>query len=460
MKKSHIIATGIKVPLDFLASLGGLLLAYSIRTTTDLIPGIQLETIYIPEFYEFLGFSVAAASSFVLFAALNGLYRMKVKRPLRREVARVAYTSLVWILAIIAYFFIIRQFFYSRLVLIYSFVFTIVFASLLRSMVSGVQTMLHKRGIGRSRVLLLGKNAISTKLEKLLKDQHEVELLGTLPVRSLSEKELTSYAPDEVIQTKHDLAESSTNLVVTWCRQNHVRYRVVPDVLELQLTNVDVEWKQGLPILELKPTPLDGWGRIVKRLFDIVGALAATIVLSPFIIGTALAVWIQMGSFKHIIFKQRRYGYKGNLFMFYKFQSMRVGASKEHAALMNKAAGERKGLLKIKDDPRVTPVGRFIRKTSLDELSQLWNVLNGTMSLVGPRPHMPEEIDRVTKDYQRVLSIKPGITGLAQVNGRSTNSFDDEMKLDLAYLESWSLWLDIVILWKTVWKIVKRSDAS
>ncbi len=456
MKKFDIIFGAVKVPLDFSAAFSALFIAYSIRKTTDLIPGVNLGVAFVPNVMDYVIFALIASLGLVLIFSLNGYYTLEVTRSLRKEIGRAFYGCVLWVMLIISYFFLIRDLFYSRLVLLYSFILTFIFLVLIRIFLSYLKKMFLARGYGRNRVVFVGETSISKKVATLLTKSHGYDVVGK--IGNNYENFLLENNINEVIQTKHTEDDTFTSNLVSFCRQNHIRYRTIPDIVELQMSNVNIEWLGEIPVIELRPTRLDGWGRVQKRLFDIVGAIFGIIILFPVWIITALAVAIQMRSIKEVFFFQKRYGYKGKLFWFYKFQSMRVGAVKEHEELMKQS--ERQGFLKLKKDPRVTKVGRVIRKTSLDELPQLINVLKGNMSLVGPRPHMPTEIDLVTKDYKRVLSVKPGITGLAQISGRSSLDFEDEMKLDLSYIEQWSLWHDVVIIVKTVLKIVRREDAS
>jgi len=208
----------------------------------------------------------------------------------------------------------------------------------------------------------------------------------------------------------------------------------------------------------------------VKRVLDVVGALVAILVFSPvmLVVGIAIAVT----SPGPAIFRQQRLGKNGVAFVFYKFRSMRTNADdrihREYVANLiqgnldqiNQGDGSQP-LYKMSADPRVTPVGRFIRKTSLDELPQLFNVLKGDMSLVGPRPPLPYEAEKYQSWHlRRVLQARPGITGLWQVEGRSKTSFDDMVRLDLRYIRSWSVWLDLKILLKTVLVVLRRDGAS
>lgn len=208
---------------------------------------------------------------------------------------------------------------------------------------------------------------------------------------------------------------------------------------------------------------------IIKRVIDIVGSIFGIIIFSPLMLITCFA--IKITSPGPIIFKQQRIGLKGKKFYFYKFRSMRVDEDdrihREYVSSLIKGEldkinqGDKNNpLYKIKDDPRVTKIGKIIRKTSIDELPQFFNVLKGEMSLVGPRPPIPYEVEKYEPWHlRRILEVKPGITGLWQVNGRSKTSFNDMVRLDLKYALNWSLWLDIKILLKTAIAVIHSGGA-
>ncbi len=465
MKKIELLLGSIKVPLDIMVAFGAFLLSYTIRQYTDLIPGVQVAVQDIPPLHEFIPFALTAALVMGLIFAFQGMYKLSTKVPLRQELLRVIGAVFLWFMVIIGYFFLTREYFFSRLVLVYGVLFTTLGLWLVRLGLQMIQVFLEKKGIGLARVVVIGDGTFADHVSLVFQKERAYQFVGRLGMVGSGVVEyLGSYQQledilmtkqvDRVIQAStlsHEMAKS----LVSVAKRNHVEYLYIPDLLEVQTTNVDMSVVGSLSLFRLKNTPLDGWGRVAKRALDIVGSVIGVVILSPLWLCTAIAVGIQMKSLRQIIFKQKRYGYRGKLFQFYKFQSMRVGAVEEHEALVNNSVGERKGLLKINHDPRVTTVGKFIRKTSLDELPQLWNVLIGTMSLVGPRPHMPAEIDKLTRDYYALLNVKPGITGLAQISGRSDNDFDDEMRIDTVYVENWSLWMDLSILIKTVWKVVR-----
>ncbi|EKD76628.1 MAG: undecaprenyl-phosphate glucose phosphotransferase [uncultured bacterium] len=225
----------------------------------------------------------------------------------------------------------------------------------------------------------------------------------------------------------------------------------------------------GIPLVELQRTSLQGWGRIFKRLTDIVLSSLALLVFLPLMIATALLV--KFTSPGPVIYRNRRVGEAGKEFDTLKFRSMKqeycIGDQFTHtteALKLEQELIERKSiksgpLYKIQDDPRVTKLGSFIRKTSLDEFPQFINVLKGEMSLVGPRPHQPREVEKYQAAQKAVLNMKPGVTGLAQISGRSDLSFEEEIRLDSYYTENWSILLDVYILAKTPLILLKKRSA-
>ena len=202
------------------------------------------------------------------------------------------------------------------------------------------------------------------------------------------------------------------------------------------------------PVITYHFISLNTFEQLIKRFFDIIGALFGIILSSPIMIIVALL--IKLTSKEPVIFKQVRIGMNGRRFHIYKFRTMYKDAEQQKEALMDQ--NEVDGFMfKMKDDPRITPVGKFLRKTSLDELPQFFNVLIGNMSLLGTRPPTPDEVDNYQIDHWKRISIKPGITGMWQVNGRSNlTSFDEVVALDTAYIDNWSVMLDIKIMFKTV----------
>ena len=212
----------------------------------------------------------------------------------------------------------------------------------------------------------------------------------------------------------------------------------------------------GLPMLHVEHPRLSGGGRVVKEISDRIGAVLLLLAASPLLLGVAMAV--RISSRGPVLFRQVRVGRDGREFRMIKFRSMYVDAESRLAELRH--LNEHDGVLfKIRNDPRVTPVGRWLRRLSMDELPQLLNVLSGRMSLVGPRPPLPEEVAAYPDDVRRRLAVKPGMTGLWQVSGRSDLAWEEAVRLDLSYVENWSLSLDLVILLRTLSAVVRSSGA-
>lgn len=212
----------------------------------------------------------------------------------------------------------------------------------------------------------------------------------------------------------------------------------------------------GLPMLHVEHPTLSGARRVVKTAFDRVGAVALIVLFSPVLLAIALAV--RLGSPGPVFFRQMRVGRHGREFLMYKFRTMRVDAERRLADIRH--LNEHDGVLfKMRNDPRVTPIGRWLRRFSLDELPQLFNVLSGSMSLVGPRPPLPEEVAAYPADARRRLAVRPGMTGLWQVSGRSDLPWEEAVRLDLRYVENWSLTLDLVILLRTLTAVCRGAGA-
>jgi exopolysaccharide biosynthesis polyprenyl glycosylphosphotransferase len=231
---------------------------------------------------------------------------------------------------------------------------------------------------------------------------------------------------------------------------------VAPGLVEVAGPRLHIRPLEGLPLLSIEQPRFEGWRRVVKGAVDRVAAVVLLVVLAPVFLAAALAV--RLSSPGPILYRQERVGLGGTSFTMFKFRSMVVDAAAQRDALLAQNVSD--GLLfKIPDDPRITPAGRWLRRFSIDELPQLINVLNGSMSLVGPRPPLPDEVARYDTSVKRRLLVKPGLTGLWQISGRSDLPWEEAVRLDLRYVENWSLALDAMILWKTGRAVLTRSGA-
>lgn len=231
---------------------------------------------------------------------------------------------------------------------------------------------------------------------------------------------------------------------------------MAPALTDIAGPRIHTQQVAGLPLIHVTTPTLEGGQRVAKRLFDVVAGGILVLLSLPVML--AIVIAIKISSPGPVLFKQERVGISGVSFDMLKFRSMVVDAEQLLFELRNRNEGS--GVLfKIKDDPRITPIGKFLRKFSLDELPQLFNVLAGSMSLVGPRPPLPKEVEGYEKDVRRRLLVKPGLTGLWQVSGRSNLSWQDSVRLDLYYVENWSLAGDLLILLKTARAVFKSTGA-
>jgi exopolysaccharide biosynthesis polyprenyl glycosylphosphotransferase len=329
------------------------------------------------------------------------------------------------------------------------------------------------RGESLRRVIVVGHELSVIGITRQLRREryHGLEVVGAcLPPNHDGVVDLPVYGTFDDVANAVDAADADT-VVVLSCPEldgmvlRRLAWRLERDEVDLVVASqlIDVAGARttirpfdGLPMLHVEHPRLHGGIRVVKELVDRVGALALLVLLSPVLLGVALSV--RVTSRGPVLFRQVRVGRDGREFRIFKFRSMYVDAEARLAELRH--LNEHDGVLfKIRDDPRVTPVGRWLRRFSLDELPQLLNVALGQMSLVGPRPPLPSEVAAYADDVRRRLAVKPGMTGLWQVSGRSDLPWEEAVRLDLRYVENWSLSLDLVILLRTMTAVVRSSGA-
>jgi exopolysaccharide biosynthesis polyprenyl glycosylphosphotransferase len=258
---------------------------------------------------------------------------------------------------------------------------------------------------------------------------------------------LTSHVVDEVFFALGRHRMDSVAQAIGICEELGVGAKVYADFFQQRIARVEVEDLDGAPMLSFTTVPGDPLALLAKRAFDVAVSGAAVALLSPLLLAVSLAIVVDSPG--PVLFRQRRVGRNGREFWLYKFRSMRADAEAHLARLrdQNEADGP---VFKMRNDPRITRVGRFLRKTSIDELPQFWNVLRGDMSVVGPRPPIPSEVREYHRWQRRRLSMRPGITCIWQISGRSDVKFDRWMELDLQYIDNWSFWDDLKIVFKTI----------
>ncbi len=467
MKKSELIISAITVPLDYLVILFSAIAAYKIRFL-PIVRNVRPVVFDLP-YHNYLITVLIIAVFWILIFALAGLYNIKGAYRQINEISKIFLACAASMAAVMAAMFFTRYLFDSRLIIIIAWTLCFIFVSFERLLIRLFQKKLYETGIGVHRVILIGKTEIT---ENLIKEFSKYKNLGYQFVKQYAnfnddvKTEITELANndkfDEIIQTDPELPRQKVLDIINLLSDYHLDFKYTADLLGAKLSNYEIKTFRGMPLVEIKRTPLDGWGRIFKRIFDIIFSIMFIIIFLPLMILAGIA--IKIDSVGPILFKYKRVGQRGRPFDFIKFRSMVKDAHlyrfNENFLLNHKNLRAGTPMMKFKNDPRITRVGKFIRRWSIDELPQFFLVLAGKMSLVGPRPHEPEEIAKYDRSQRQVLALKPGITGLAQVSGRSDLDFNEEIKLDTYYIENWSLKLDLQILFKTPLAVLQRREAD
>jgi exopolysaccharide biosynthesis polyprenyl glycosylphosphotransferase len=425
----------------------------------------------VPPFYDapylpYLPYALLLTALCLLSFQIDGLYEPQRGRGWLYDGYRLASgtaTSTVFVMAITFFF---QPLVYSRGMLVLAATMIIIFLSLARVLNRAILIRRRRRGIGVDRVLVVGAGDIGRSVIQSILANPAVgyQVVGYIDddplkgngklgrIRGLGNlgdlpDVIATEGIDEVIVTLPWMYHRKILHIVEECERGNVPVRVVPDVFQQRMGRVDLDTLSGIPLIGTAPVRLSQGAFLVKRVID----LSISIVAMPFmlILFAVVALFIKLDSPGPVIFKQRRVGKDGRPFHVLKFRSMVVGAEQMQADLeaLNEADGP---LFKVRRDPRVTRVGRWLRRTSIDELPQLINVIRGEMSIVGPRPGTPEEVAQYESWQMQRISVLPGITGLWQVSGRSDVPFEEMVLLDIFYIENWSLDLEIRILLQTI----------
>ncbi len=402
----------------------------------------------------------------VLASRREGAYDLRRGRPLFDDLYGLinATTTAIMLLVVLVFFY--RRLFYSRIIFIYAGLLIILLIGIARIARWLILSRLRQAGQGVDRVLIIGAGEIGRTVMRNMIAQPELgyRIVGFLdddpvksetdigPIKALGPIEnlpgvIKEHRIDQVIITLPWQYHRKVVRLVNEAEQTGVRARVVPDLFQLSLGGIDLEAINGIPLISIKQSALTGFNYTLKRAVDLVVSSLAIVLLAPLWLVVAIA--IRLDSPGPVLFRQERVGRHGKPFILYKFRSMYQDAEAQLEKLRdkNEAAGP---LFKMRDDPRVTRVGRIIRRTSIDELPQLINVFRGEMSLVGPRPGLASEVAQYQDWHRKRLEVLPGLTGLWQVSGRSNLTFDEMVMLDIYYAENWSLSLDLRIMLRTI----------
>jgi exopolysaccharide biosynthesis polyprenyl glycosylphosphotransferase len=416
---------------------------------------------WLPYLKEPWAFGVIFAAGWVSVLWLHGLYRPRARWTVRSEAVALARATFVMALVTLSVLFVMRLPDISRtyLVLLFPGLWGVGLAT--RIALRYAFMRMREHGYNLRYVLVIGAGPKAQAFAAKLEDHRELGLrihgfldddpfdlprgwkqLGRL---ELLQSILHDKVIDEVVICLPFSQWDRVNAIAHLCEEEGKIVRVPVDVLDRAFAAGRVEELDGTPVYSMISGPDRLAALVVKRVFDVLVAGLAIVVASPVLIAVGLMIRTREGP--PIFFRQVRVGLHGRRFEVLKFRTMSIDAEERYEELVDKSDPR---AFKLVDDPRITSTGRFLRRTSLDELPQLWNVLKGEMSLVGPRPAPPREVEAYDLWHRRRLSMKPGITGLWQVTARRSEVFDDRAQLDLSYIDRWSLWLDLKILARTI----------
>ncbi len=424
---------------------------------------------------EYAPWGLILSATLLIIYWLEGFYGRRRQTTWAGSIYALSTSTVVGVAILTVLVFGLRPLAQSRLMLPYATVLIVLVLSLVRLTDLALWRRRLRCGQGVTRTLIIGAGEVGRAVMRNVVAEPDIgcAVIGFLddapkkqaqPIGRFKPLGGTADLP-EVLQT-HEV--DGVIITLPWrsrdkiialadrCEAAGVQVRIVPDLFQLSLNHVDFGSLNGIPLIAVRRPTIRGWYYQLKRAMDVVLSALTLLVAAPLMALIALA--IHLDSPGPVLYRQTRVGRDGRTFTLHKFRSMKKGADEEREKLLrlNETTGP---IFKIRRDPRLTRTGRILRRLSLDELPQLWNVLRGEMSLVGPRPPMPREVEEYEEWHRRRLDIAPGITGLWQVSGRSDLTFDEMVMLDLFYAENWSLGLDVSILLRTVPSVLLGTGA-
>lgn len=428
---------------------------------------------FTPDLHAFLQSLDKVLPVMLLIFAVFGLYNLRSTRKFQTELGKIAAAVSVALMVVVLIFFFNQNIFSSRLIILIAWPMTIVMVVIGRFILKTIQGLFLDRGYGLHNLCIIksvNPHDAAFLEETIYNKRFGYNIAAEIEDSGDALEQLEKiYEPNkfsEILQANPLATPEQNAALLLFARQHGLVFNYIPNIFDVQRNHVETDTISGVPVISIKNTPLTGWGSVVKRIFDIIVSIFCLVITSPIFLVVAIA--IKIDSPGKILYSAPRGGYKKD-FTFYKFRTMynhlSVGAEYGGAEAekvrhelwkQNARGGETGAFLKIKHDPRVTRVGRILRKTKIDEIPQFLNVLKGDMSMVGPRAHVIDEVERYRDSYRRIFSIKPGIFGLSQIAQISWPDlpFEEEIKLNTFYIENWSLFLDIAILAKSLFYLL------
>lgn len=476
-KSSYRLALGMQsasLILDIFAILLTFWIAYEMRYTYRIgaMVAVDRDTL---EFAQWARHALLAIIFTLVVYFARGVYQLSRKTSWGDYVPLIATSFGIAIAGVILFAFFI-QFSPSRAVYIYVLVIGTTLMLGHRLLSQMLRTRLFSRGVGVDRAILVGDTENARRLAQSLLGQPQwgYQLVGfvssnqDLPQINVATEEgirwtdrlgdVASLAEiveqrrvDEVFIIEADNDADSIASMIESCRSMGVQFRIVPELLQISMDRVDIGEINGVPLIGVRDASIRGWSALMKRGADVL--LSAFLLLVLAIPTAVIALLIRRDSDGPVFYRQERIGQYGHSFQMVKFRTMVTDADELRSEVMQASGGDSR-LFKDRHDPRITRSGVWLRRFSIDELPQIWNVFRGEMSFVGPRPPLPREVAEYQPWHQQRLLVRPGMTGLWQVNGRSDLSFDQMVRLDLYYAENWSPWLDVRVILRTIPAVV------
>lgn len=456
---------------DFVLIYLAFALSYWMRYRLQLGPHVGS----VATFFQYQGVALLLLGIMMPMLYAKGAYRRRMSTEIVDEAITIFSAATVGIASVLVITFMAHDFAYSRAVVIYMWILLIAFLVLSHALCRAIQGIRHRRGVGTRRLLVVGASDAGKMIMQSVMNRPDLgyKVLGFVDRRSHTRvpdfgrfqrlgmiddipQLIETRQVDEVIVALPGSAYEEVNSVVALCEGSGVGLKLVPDLFRVSLSRVQMDDIGGIPLLDVQEIPPRRFERIIKRTLDIAIGTAAVLVSLP-IVG-ALALLVRLDSEGPAFIRQERMGKDGRKFTCFKLRTMRIDADQLLAALQDQ--NETKGpIFKMRNDPRCTRIGKHIRRFSLDELPQVWNVVLGDMSLVGPRPPLQREVVKYEPWHMRRLEAKPGMTGLWQVSGRSNLTFDEMVMMDIMYVDNWSLALDLKILLQTFTAVLAARGA-